>query len=113
MEFTPHTAIVTGSDSGIGRATAVALASAGLDVGITWLDDEEGAQATADEVREVGRKAVVRRFDAADAPRCADDIEELIDELGGVDVFINNAGTGDNASVLETRRADHRHLERA
>lgn len=45
--FSPRTAIVTGSDSGIGRATAVALARAGIDVGVTWRSDEEGAEETA------------------------------------------------------------------
>ena len=50
MTFDPTRAIVTGSDSGIGRATAVALAAAGMDVGITWHGDERGAQDTADEV---------------------------------------------------------------
>jgi NAD(P)-dependent dehydrogenase (short-subunit alcohol dehydrogenase family) len=109
MEYNPHNAIVTGSDSGIGRATAVALASAGMDVGITWHEDEQGAQATADEVRSHGRKAVIRHFDAADAPRCADDIEALIAELGGVDVFVNNAGTGDNAPLLEMTYEQWRH----
>lgn len=109
MEFTPQTAIITGSDSGIGRATAVALASAGMDIGITWLSDENGAHATADEVRSLGRNAVVRRFDAADAPACADAIERLIDELGGVDVFVNNAGTGDNAPFLDMTYDAWRH----
>ena len=47
-------AIVTGSDSGIGKATAVALAGAGCDVGITWHTDEEGALGTAEEVRAAG-----------------------------------------------------------
>jgi NAD(P)-dependent dehydrogenase (short-subunit alcohol dehydrogenase family) len=56
--FEPRTAIVTGSDSGIGRATAVALAEAGLDVGITWHSDDEGAEKTARLVRETGRRAV-------------------------------------------------------
>ena len=51
MDFTPRTAIVTGSDSGIGRATAVALAAAGMDVGITWHQDEAGAERTAQEGR--------------------------------------------------------------
>ena len=55
MVFTPRTAIVTGSDSGIGRATAVALAASGLDVGITWHTDEDGAKETAEEVRSHGK----------------------------------------------------------
>ena len=55
--------MVTGSDSGIGRATAVALAAAGMDVGITWHRDEEGAERTAEEVRSYDRRAVVARLD--------------------------------------------------
>ena len=56
MPFQPRHAIVTASDSGIGRATAVALAVAGMDIGITWHSDEEGAQDTAVEVRAPGVK---------------------------------------------------------
>jgi NAD(P)-dependent dehydrogenase (short-subunit alcohol dehydrogenase family) len=99
--FSPATAIVTGSDSGIGRATAVALANAGLDVGITWHSDQEGAEATADEVRSLGRQAVVRRLDTTDARGAAATIDALAEELGGVDVFVNNAGTGDNVAFLD------------
>src|SRR5690348_8891649 len=66
----PRTAIVTGSDSGIGRATAVALAQAGLDVGITWHSDEDGAKETARLVEQEGRRAVVAQLDTTDAPAC-------------------------------------------
>ena len=66
--FSPATAIVTGSDSGIGRATAVALAKSGLNVGITWHSDQEGAENTANEVRNLGQQAVVRRLDTTDVP---------------------------------------------
>ena len=99
--FQPATAIVTGSDSGIGRATAVALAKAGLDVGVTWHTDQEGAEATAEEVRGFGRQAVVRRLDTTDVRGAAATIDELADELGGVDVFVNNAGTGDGVGFLD------------
>ncbi|MEQ7739650.1 SDR family NAD(P)-dependent oxidoreductase, partial [Escherichia coli] len=64
--FTPATAIVTGSDSGIGKATAVALAKAGMDVGVTWHSDKAGAEGTAEEVRALGRKAVIRQLDTTD-----------------------------------------------
>jgi NAD(P)-dependent dehydrogenase (short-subunit alcohol dehydrogenase family) len=99
--FQPATAIVTGSDSGIGRATAVALARAGLDVGVTWHTDQQGAEATAEEVRSLGRQAVVHRLDTADVRGAAAAIDALADELGGVDVFVNNAGTGDGVSFLD------------
>jgi NAD(P)-dependent dehydrogenase (short-subunit alcohol dehydrogenase family) len=55
-------AIVTGSDSGIGKASAVALAESGFDVGITWNTDEDGARDTAREVESKGRRAAVRHL---------------------------------------------------
>jgi len=97
MAFQPRTAIVTASDSGIGRATAVALARAGMDIGITWHADSAGAERTAEEVRSLGRRAVLAQLDTTDLPGCGDVIDRLADELGGLDVFVNNAGTGDNA----------------
>jgi NAD(P)-dependent dehydrogenase (short-subunit alcohol dehydrogenase family) len=96
-----RTAIVTGSDSGIGKATAVALAQAGCDVGITWRSDEDGARGTAREVEAAGRRAEVRQLDLADLPAAADVVDELAEALGGLDVFVNNAGIGQSAPFLE------------
>jgi NAD(P)-dependent dehydrogenase (short-subunit alcohol dehydrogenase family) len=101
MDFTPRSAIVTGSDSGIGKATAVALAEAGMDVAITWLDDDRNAQATADEVRAAGRRAVVAQLDVADLDTCGDRIDAMCDELGGIDVFVNNAGINASTPALD------------
>lgn len=101
LDAVPRRAIVTGSDSGIGRATAVALAADGLDVGITWHTDQAGAEQTADEVRAHGARAVVAHLDTADAPACGDVIDGLIDELGGLDVFVNNSGTGTQTPFLD------------
>ncbi|MDP9383685.1 MAG: SDR family oxidoreductase [Actinomycetota bacterium] len=95
------TAIVTGSDSGIGKATAVALARRGDDVGITWHADEAGAQATADEVRGEGVRAEVRRLDLAERDAVRPVIGELADALGGVDVLVNNSATGSGTDALE------------
>jgi NAD(P)-dependent dehydrogenase (short-subunit alcohol dehydrogenase family) len=102
----PRRAIVTGSDSGIGRATAVALAAAGWDVGITWHDDEEGALGTAEEVRSLGRRAEVRRLDLTERASVRPLVGELADALGGVDVLVNNSGTGASAPFLETQLFD-------
>ncbi|MFJ5938945.1 SDR family oxidoreductase [Streptomyces sp. NPDC093071] len=99
--FDPRTAIVTGSDSGIGRAVAVRLAEAGLDVGVTWHTDEAGAEATAEEVRAHGKRAVVARLDLTELPAAADVVDRLAEELGGVDVLVNNAGTGTAESFLD------------
>ncbi|WP_199430117.1 SDR family oxidoreductase [Qaidamihabitans albus] len=98
----PRTAVVTGSDSGIGRAIAVALAGGGLDVGITYHSDEAGAAATAQEAKEQGVSTAVRRLDLTGLPTAAAAIDELADELGGVDVLVNNAGTGFGQPVMET-----------
>jgi len=95
------TAIVTGSDSGIGKATAVALAERGHDVGITYRSDEEGAQGTAEEVRGHGRRAEVRHLDLTASATVQPTVEELADALGGVDVLVNNAGTGSSTPFLE------------
>lgn len=101
MTFQPRRAIVTASDSGIGRATAVALAAAGLDIGITWHTDQAGAEQTAAQVRSAGVTAEVAHLDVAALDSCGDVIDELAGRLGGVDVFVNNAGTGASTPALE------------
>jgi NAD(P)-dependent dehydrogenase (short-subunit alcohol dehydrogenase family) len=99
--FEPRRAIVTAADSGIGRATAVALAEAGMDVGITWHSDEAGARDTAAEVEGLGRRAVTARLDVTELAEAADVVDQLADELGGLDVFVNNAGAGLQTPFLE------------
>jgi NAD(P)-dependent dehydrogenase (short-subunit alcohol dehydrogenase family) len=109
MDFQARRAIVTASDSGIGKATAVALAMRGIDVGITWHADQDGAEATAAEVRSHGVKAVVRQLDTTDTDNCGDVVDALADDLGGVDIFVNVAGTGDSAPLLELTYDQWRH----
>ncbi|HTJ76474.1 MAG TPA: SDR family NAD(P)-dependent oxidoreductase [Acidimicrobiales bacterium] len=101
-------AIVTASDSGIGKATAVALAEAGFDVGITWHRDEDGAKGTAEEVAAAGRRAEVRRLDLGDLPGAAGVIDELADALGALHVLVNNAGTGSSTPFVDLGYDDWR-----
>jgi NAD(P)-dependent dehydrogenase (short-subunit alcohol dehydrogenase family) len=103
-------AIVTGSDSGIGKATAVRLARDGFDLGITWHTDEAGAKGTAEEVVAGGQRAEVRQLDLSRLPEAAGVVDELTDALGGLDVLVNNAGTGASRSFLEHGWEEWRHV---
>jgi NAD(P)-dependent dehydrogenase (short-subunit alcohol dehydrogenase family) len=103
-------AIVTGSESGIGRAVAVALAEQGCDVGITWYRERAAGEATAEEVRALGRRAEVRHLDLTQLPDAAAVVDELADALGGVDVLVNDAGTGHTTPVLDLDYATWREV---
>jgi NAD(P)-dependent dehydrogenase (short-subunit alcohol dehydrogenase family) len=92
--------IVTGSDSGIGRATAVALARAGHDVGVTWHTDEAGAARTAAIVEAAGARAAVRRLDLTDRP--GDAIDALAADLGaGLWGLVACAGANHRAALID------------
>src|SRR5262245_60763964 len=84
--------LVTGASSGIGRATAIAAARAGADVAITFRTNESGAQAVADEIRGLDRKAVVIPLDLEKESSIRSVGPAARDALGRLDVWINNAG---------------------
>src|SRR3954452_3323930 len=103
-------AIVTGSDSGIGKATAVKLAERGFDLGITYRSDEDGANGTKREVESRGRRAEVRHADLSDVGRGGSVVAELADALGGLDVLVNNAGTGTSTPFTEMELDEWQHV---
>jgi NAD(P)-dependent dehydrogenase (short-subunit alcohol dehydrogenase family) len=94
-------AIVTGGNSGIGRASAVALAKAGFDLGITWHRDEERAESAVKEIEQAGRRCELRHLDLHAVHEGAQAVDELAEKLGGVDVLVNNAGYGTSKPFLE------------
>jgi NAD(P)-dependent dehydrogenase (short-subunit alcohol dehydrogenase family) len=100
-EHSHRVAVVTGAESGIGRAVAVALAEQGHDVGVTWHRDEAAGRATVEEVRGLGRRAELRPLDLTRLPEAADVVDELADALGGLDVLVNDAGTGHSTPLLD------------
>ena len=95
-------AIVTGGNSGIGRACAVALAQRGFDVGITWHEDEQNLAEAVAEIEGLGVRVDARRADFEDVPGADAVIDELADALGGVDALVNNAAAGHSSEFLET-----------
>ena len=94
-------ALITGGNSGIGRAAAVALAERGFDVGLTWHSEEERAREAVAECERQGVRAVARHADLEHVPGSDAVVDELADELGGVDALVNNAGAGFTAPFLE------------
>jgi NAD(P)-dependent dehydrogenase (short-subunit alcohol dehydrogenase family) len=85
-------ALITGGDSGIGRAVAIAFAREGADVAISYLpEEEEDAQVTAKLVRDAGRKALTLPGDIREESVCTGLVESTVQELGGLDILINNA----------------------
>jgi NAD(P)-dependent dehydrogenase (short-subunit alcohol dehydrogenase family) len=103
-------AIVTGANSGIGKAIALGFAREGYDVGITWYGDEAGASREIGEAAAAGAKVVARYLDLAEPAAAAQVIAELSDALGGLDAFVNNAGTGGSDRVLDLSLDAWRHV---
>ena len=84
-------ALITGADSGIGRAVALAYAREGADVAISYLSEDEDAHETARVVEESGRKALLLPGDIRDQAHCQQIVERTVSELGGLDIFVSNA----------------------
>ncbi len=85
-------ALVTGGDSGIGRAVAIAFAKEGADVAIAYLEECEDAQQTHAAIEACGRRALGVATDLAEASNCGRVVERVVRELGRLDVLVNNAG---------------------
>jgi NAD(P)-dependent dehydrogenase (short-subunit alcohol dehydrogenase family) len=84
-------ALITGADSGIGRAVAIAFAREGADVLISYLEEHEDAQETARWVEQAGRKAVLMAGDIADPTHCKKLVARAVEEFGRLDILVNNA----------------------
>ncbi|GLY15998.1 oxidoreductase [Kineosporia sp. NBRC 101677] len=84
-------AVITGGDSGIGRAVAIAYAREGADVVVSYLNEHEDAEDTAKWVREAGRKVVLIPGDVSEPAHCRSIVEKTVAEFGRIDVLVSNA----------------------
>ncbi len=103
-------AIITGADSGIGKAVAIAFAREGADVLVSYLNEHEDAQDTAQWVERAGRKAVLLAGDLADPAHCRKVIATAVEQLAGVDVLVSNAAfqmTHDSIEQISDEEWDH------
>lgn len=95
------TALITGGDSGIGRAVAVLYAREGADVAIVYLSEDEDAEETRRAVEAEGRRAILIPGDVTDPEFCREAVKTTVRELGRLDVLVNNAAFQEHASSLE------------
>ena len=108
--LTGKRALITGGDSGIGRAVALAFAREGADVLIAYLNEEDDAQETARVVREAGRACITVSGDISDESHCRRLVERAVGELGGLDILVNNAAyqmTRDGIEGISSDEWDH------
>lgn len=84
-------ALITGGDSGIGRAVAIAFAREGADIAIAYLQEHRDAEDTARLIEEAGRKALTIPGDLSEEAHCNGVVEKVVSELGGLDILVNNA----------------------
>ncbi len=95
-------AIITGADSGIGRAVAVLFAREGADVAIVYLSEHEDAGKTQKHVEAEGQKAILFSGDVSDPDFCTDVVEQTLETFGKLDVLVNNAAFQEHTEGLET-----------
>jgi NAD(P)-dependent dehydrogenase (short-subunit alcohol dehydrogenase family) len=102
-------ALITGGDSGIGRAVAVAFAKEGADVAIAYLSEQEDgdAQHNAELVQEAGRRCVLIRGDLAVEDNCRQAVHRTAEELGGLDILVNNIATQTPVDDLGKLSSEH------
>jgi 3-oxoacyl-[acyl-carrier protein] reductase len=105
MVLKDQVALVTGGAQGIGRAIALRFALEGADIAVLDVN-RETAEVTGHEVRDLGRRAVIKAVDVSDADAVGASVTEIVDELGKLDVLVNNAGIERRAAFLEITPAD-------
>ena len=100
-------ALITGGDSGIGRAVAILFAREGADIAIAYLDEHQDAKITQQRVKAEGRNCIVIAGDVSNQKFCGQAVKRTIKELGALDILVNNAAFQVHTSRLEDLTAEH------
>ena len=101
MQLTGPTALVTGASRGIGRAIALSLAEEGADVAVNYLSNRDLAADVVDQIRKMGRKAMLAQADVADYPDVDRMAREVLESFGHLDILINNAGINSDHTFVK------------
>ena len=101
------TALITGADSGIGRAVAVLFAREGADVAIVYLSSDKDAAETGTAVENEGRRCMLIKGDVTDPAFCASAVAQVVDEFGKLSILVNNAAFQSHAEKLEDITEEH------
>jgi len=99
-------ALVTGANSGIGQATAIALAKAGADVVVNYVSGEDRAEAVAEEIRQCGVRGYAHCADVSNEAQVTEMFRRMVSELGTIDILVNNAGRQKDARFVDMSLAD-------
>jgi NAD(P)-dependent dehydrogenase (short-subunit alcohol dehydrogenase family) len=100
-------ALITGADSGIGRAVAVLFAREGADIAIAYLSEHDDAEVTRKAVENEGRRAILLPGDVSERDQCREAVERTVKELGRLDILVNNAAFQIHASQFEDLTEEH------
>ncbi|WP_288191037.1 3-oxoacyl-[acyl-carrier-protein] reductase [uncultured Veillonella sp.] len=106
MHLAGKVALITGASRGIGQAVALEMARAGADIAVNYSGSEAAAQATVDQVKALGRKAIMVKANVADADEVAAMVEAVQAEFGHIDILVNNAGITRDTLLMRMKDSD-------
>jgi len=107
LELKGKTVLISGADSGIGKAAALLLAGEGADIAIIYYKDTNDAEKTQQEIKQLGRRCVIFGGDVNDSKFCEDTVKKTVAEFGKIDILINNAGTQFPCDAIEDLKEEN------
>jgi len=107
MQLENKSVLITGADSGIGKAVALLFAKEGANISIIFHSDKEGATKVMNEIISLGRKSIIAQGDINDSEFCKKTVEKTVSEFGTLDILINNAGTQFPSDRIENLKEEN------